>query len=247
MTDALTVKDVSLITGLTVRTLQYYDKIDLLKPSDYSKAGYRLYSKYDLKKLQIIMLFKELEFPLKEIKRMLSSSTFDKQMAIKDQIELLVLKRDRINKLITFAKNIDNLGVEHMDFDAFNTDKIEQYKKQAKEKWGDTAQYKESVERSKHRTKTEEYVLTQQLMNIFTEFAEIKSNGPSSSEAQTLVKKLQDFISENYYQCSNEILMGLGQMYAAGGEFTENIDNSAGVGTASFVNQAISVYVTKQK
>ncbi len=84
-------------------------------------------------------------------------------------------------------------------------------------------------------------------MNIFTEFAEIKSNDPLSSEAQALVKKLQDFISENYYHCSNEILMGLGQMYAAGGEFTENIDNSAGAGTGSFVNQAISVYVTKQK
>ncbi len=109
MADTLTVKDVSLITGLTVRTLQYYDKIDLLKPSDYSKAGYRLYSKENLKKLQLIMLFKELEFPLKEIKNLLSSNTFDKQMPlIPIKLSIIKSKQKKNGEILFSIKSLRN-------------------------------------------------------------------------------------------------------------------------------------------
>ena len=80
------------------------------------------------------------------------------------------------------------------------------------------------------------------MMNIFTEFGAIRDRDPASEEAQSLVKKLQDYITENMYTCSNEILSGLGKMYAGGGDFTKNIDSYGGEGTAEFAHKAIEIY-----
>ena len=80
------------------------------------------------------------------------------------------------------------------------------------------------------------------MMTIFEDFGNVKDTAPDSDEAQALVKRLQAYISENYYQCTPEILKSLGSMYAAGGAFTENINNAGGKGTAQFVEQAISIY-----
>ena len=79
-------------------------------------------------------------------------------------------------------------------------------------------------------------------MLIFVEFGKMKDKKPDDDEVQSQVKKLQDYISENFYKCSNEVLKGLGAMYASGGEFTENIDRAAGNGTAVFVAKAIEMY-----
>ncbi len=105
-----TVKEVSQIAGVTVRNLQYYDKIGLLKPSGYSDAGYRLYSAADLRTLQTILLFRELEFPLKEIKSMMTSPGFDQQLALEQQIQCLILKKERLTNLIEFAQKLKTLG-----------------------------------------------------------------------------------------------------------------------------------------
>jgi hypothetical protein len=79
-------------------------------------------------------------------------------------------------------------------------------------------------------------------MKIFEEFGAMKDQDPASLEVQDQVKKLQNFISGHYYQCTNEILSGLGKMYAGGGEFTENIDKIGGEGTAEFTQRAIQIY-----
>ena len=79
-------------------------------------------------------------------------------------------------------------------------------------------------------------------MDIFTEFGRIRGSDPASDDAQALVKKLQGFISEHYYTCTKDILRGLGQMYAGGGDFTANIDSYGGAGTAEFTHRAIEVY-----
>ena len=134
------------------------------------------------------------------------------------------------------------MGVKELTFDAFDTRKIDEYAKQAKASWGTTPEYKEYVEKSKGRTKTEEHDIAVKMMNIFAEFGEIRESDPASDEAQALVKKLQDFITEHMYTCSDEILSGLGKMYAGGGEFTENIDRAGGAGTGEFVYAAIGVY-----
>ena len=82
-------------------------------------------------------------------------------------------------------------------------------------------------------------------MQLFTEFGQMLSSDPSDEKVQLQVKKLQDYITEHFYNCTNEILLGLGKMYSGGGEFTENIDRAGGPGTAEFVTKAIEFYCNR--
>ncbi len=241
----MTVNAVSKRTGVSIRTLQYYDKIGLLKATAYTESGYRLYDDRALERLQQILLFRELEFPLKDIQRILSSPGFDRSKALQQQIELLTLKKEHIENLIVLAREITETGEKTMDFSAFDKTRLDDYARRARETWGQTDAYRESREKSRGRSREQEQLLGQGLMEIFAEMGRIKMAGPGSEEAQALVKKLQGYITEHYYTCTNQILLGLGQMYAAGGEFTENIDGSGGEGTAQFANEAIQVYCSK--
>ena len=241
----MTVNKVSKLTGVSIRTLQYYDKIGLLKPAEYTESGYRLYDDAALEKLQQILLFRELEFPLKDIKDIVNRSDFDKTKALEQQIELLELKKEHIENLLTMCKYLKKRGVRYLNFTAFDSSKIDEYSKKAKEQWGQTPEYKEFAEKSKNWTKEYETGLMNDFMKIFEEFGTMKEMDPSAEEVQAQVKKVQDFITENMYTCSNDILRGLGAGYAAGGEFTENIDKMGGKGTAEFIYEAIKVYCGK--
>lgn len=238
----MTVHEVSKLAGVSVRTLQYYDKIGLLHPSKYSDTGYRLYADTDLERLQQILLFRELEFPLKDIREIMESPDFDRNKALDQQITLLKLKKEHLENLINLAGGIKLLGVKYMDFSAFDRSKLDEYAAQAKAAWGNSLVYKEYTEKAKNRTPEEDRILGEQCMLIFREFGEIKDTDPSSETARALVIKLQSFFSEHFYQCTDQILSGLGRMYAGGGEFTKNIDEYAGEGTAVFVNEAIQAY-----
>ncbi|WP_459129928.1 MerR family transcriptional regulator [Guggenheimella bovis] len=240
-----TIHEVSQLVGVSIRTLQYYDKIGLLHPSEYTEAGYRLYDDTDLERMQQILLLRELEFPLKDIKKIIDHPDFDKAKALEQQIELLILKREHIENLITLAREIKRKGVKRMNFEAFDTKKMDEYRAQAKAYWGDTEAFKEFEEKSKNRSKEEEKNLGMKLMDLFVEFGTLKSQDPSSFEVQEMVKKLQNFISTNYYNCTDEILRGLGKAYGSGGEFTENINKAAGEGTAQFASLAIEIYCKK--
>ena len=236
------VNEVSKLTGISVRTLHYYDEIGLLHPASVLDTGYRLYDAENLKRLQQIMLFRELEFPLKEIKKIIDNPSFDTGRALVNHIEMLSLRRDHLNDLIRHAKEMQKKEGSKMDFKAFDKSKLDEYSKRAREQWSDTAAYKEYEEKAGNRTDSEERKTGEGLMQIFAEFGKIIKQGPSDPESQALVNKLQNYISNNYYNCTNEILSGLGQMYVAGGEFTENIDAAGGTGTAVFVSKAIEVY-----
>ena len=246
----MTVNEVSKLTGVSIRTLQYYDKIGLLHPAEYTEAGYRLYDDAALETLQQILLFRELEFPLKDIKKIVGSPDFDRSKALAQQIELLTLKKEHLENLIDLAKGLKLRGVRHLKFDAFDTRKIDEYAAQAKAAWGTTPAYKEFEQKSKGRTREDDQNIAQGLMDIFAEFGAIqdanlgtdKNADPASAEAQALVKKLQDYITQHFYNCTKEILSGLGKMYAGGGDFTKNIDSYGGEGTAEFVHQAIEIY-----
>ena len=121
----MTVHEVSKLTGVSIRTLQYYDNIGLLHPAEYTEAGYRLYDDTALETLQQILLFRELEFPLKEIKGIIESPAFDRQKALDQQIELLQLKKEHLENLIVLARGIKTTGVKrNMDFSAFDTKKL---------------------------------------------------------------------------------------------------------------------------
>ena len=241
-----TVHEVSRLTGVSIRTLQYYDKIGLLHPAEYTRSGYRLYDDAALEKLQQILLFRELEFPLKEIGQILDSPDFDKGKALEQQITLLTLKKEHFENLIDLARGLKTMGVKHlMDFEPFDTRKIDEYAAQARASWGTTPEYREYEEKSKGRSAAENVGLSRQMMEIFAAFGTLRDGDPSAEAAQALVKKLQAFITEHFYTCSDEILYGLGRMYAGGGDFTKNIDRQAGEGTAEFAYQAIKVYCKK--
>lgn len=239
----MTVNEVSKITGISIRTLQYYDTINLLKPVMYTESNYRLYDDSSLERLQQILLLKELEFSLKDIKGILNAPSFDKNKALDQQITLLKMKKEHLENLITFAQEIRDKGVEKMDFKVFDTKKIEEYSKEAKNKWGETLEYKEYETKSKNWTKKDQSDIMKNFMKIFEEFGQMKDEDPSSLKVQLQVKKLQEYITNHFYNCSNDILKSLGEMYEHSDEFTENINKAGGPNTAKFVNKAIKFFV----
>lgn len=241
----MTVHGVSALTGVSIRALHHYDKIGLLHPTEVTEAGYRLYDDNALERLQCIMLFKEMQFSLKEIKHILDSPVFERNLALDQQITLLQMKKEHLENLIELARGIKMIGVKKLDFTAFDTRKMDEYAKQAKASWGQTPEYREFEEKSKNRSKEDEQKISVKLMGIFAEFGKMKQLKPFDDVVQKQVKKLQDYITEHFYTCSNEILSSLGGMYAGGGSMTENINNASGDGTAEFVAQAIEVYCNK--
>ena len=243
----MTVNEVSKRTGVSIRTLQYYDKIGLLRAAGRTEAGYRLYDDAALERLQQILLFRELEFPLKDIQKIVENPAFDRQKALEQQITLLTLKKQHLEDLIGLAQKIRSTGGMVMDFTAFDTQKIKKYTEQAKKEWGETPEYKEFEEKTAHKTEKEVKDMSSQLMDIVTAFGGMQSKDPADSEVQAQVKKLQEFITEHYYNCSKVILNQLGQMYGAGGAFTENINAAGGAGAAAFAQKALRFIASEPK
>ena len=118
------------------------------------------------------------------------------------------------------------------------------YEKQAEARWSDTSAYQEYKEKSNRRSDEDNQNIQDGLMNIFAEFASLDC-APADEPAQQLVAKLQSYITDNFYHCTNEILAGLGKMYIADSEFKNNIDGYAGEGTAEFVSNAIEKYTKR--
>lgn len=238
----MTVKEVSDLTGVSIRTLHYYDQLGLLPAAGHTDSGYRLYDDAALERLQQILLFRELEFPLKDIQRILTNSAFDRRKALAQQIELLTLKKQHLESLLSLAQKTLTTGGTYMDFTAFDTQKIQEYTRQAKQQWGATSAYKEFEQKTAHQTAQEAANMGSRLMEILAVFGGMQHKSPAAPAVQTQVKALQAFITEHYYTCTKEIFAQLGQMYGAGGAFTENINAVGGPGTAEFAAKAIEVY-----
>lgn len=240
------IREFAKLTGVSVRTLHYYDEIGLLKPSSVDEQnGYRFYDERCLERMQEILFYRELDFPLKDIQAILSSPDYDKQTALKEQKHLLTLKKKRLERLITAldsAMKGENLTMNIFDNSEFEAQR-EQYAKEAKEKWGATDAYKESAEKTSGYSKEKWNEVNVGMNALMAEFAACRKNGfaSDSTEAQAIVKKWQDYISANFYSCTTEILAGLGEMYVADERFKANID-SHGDGTADFMREAIAAY-----
>ena len=231
-------------TGVSVRTLHYYDEIGLLTPAFVDKVtGYRFYDENSLLRMQEILFYRELDFSLKSIEEILSSPNYDKNKALEEQKHLLILKKERLERLISA---IDGAVKGENIMSAFDNSEFEKYKAEAAEKWGKTEAYKEHSEKTKNYSKETWNTLAGDMDAILGEFAVCMKNGqePSSEEAQSLVKKLQEHITDNYYTCTKEILAGLGMMYVADERFKNNIDKHA-EGNAEFISKAIELYCKK--
>jgi len=240
------IKEFAKLTSVSVRTLHYYDEIGLLKPSAVDEQnGYRFYDERCLERMQEILFYRELDFPLKDIQAILSSPDYDKQNALKEQKHLLTLKKERLERLIMAldgAMKGENFTMNVFDNSEFEAQR-EIYAKEAKEKWGSTDAYKESAEKTKGYSKEKWNDITAGMTALMSEFAECRNDGfaPDSAEAQSLVKKWQNYITDNYYTCTKEILAGLGAMYVSDERFSANIDKQ-GEGTAEFMSKAIEFY-----
>ena len=238
------INEVAKLTGVTVRTLHYYDEIGLLKPSLVTEAGYRLYDENDLETLQQILFFRELDFPLSEIKEIMTNPNYKKQEALIKHKELLMKKRNHLNKLIQLVDDTME-GASNMSFKEFDTTEIErakkEYAKEVKERWGDTDAYKESEDKTKSYDSKKWQMMNADCEAIFAEFAKIKDREPDCKGARELVQRWQEYISANFYTCTKEILAGLGLMYVADERFKNYLDQF-GEGTAAFLSAAIAAY-----
>lgn len=242
-----TVHEVSALTGVSVRALHHYDKIGLLRPSARTEAGYRLYGDEDLVRLQQILLFRELEFPLKDIREIVDAPDFDRSRALEQQIRLLKLRRDHIDGLIVLAQDMLRRGERAMTFKPFDKSKIDEYAEAAKASWGETPAWQEYERKSTGRSKEEEGMLGQEMMALFEPFGRMAAEeaDPASSEATAQAKRIQDFITVHYYTCTDEIFGQLGRAYGAGGDFTRNIDAAAGEGAAKFAMRAVEALLRR--
>lgn len=240
----LQIKEFAALVGVSVRTLHYYDEIGLLAPASVdAQSGYRYYDDASLARMQEILFYRELDFPLKEIAALLASPNYDKTQALAAQKELLILKRNRLDRLIAA---IDSAEKGVIDMNAFDNSAFEAkrdaYAAEAKERCASDA-WQEHEMKTKNYSSEKWQTLSAEMAGIFADFAAAMTQGlaPESDDAQALAKRLQDHISANYYTCTSEILAGLGQMYTADTRFRASIDRHA-AGTADFVSAAIAHY-----
>lgn len=238
------IHELAKMSGVTVRTLHYYDEIGLLKPSEITEAGYRLYDEENIAALQQILFFRELGFSLNAIRDIMGNPHYDKTEALKKQKELLIQKRSRLDGLIALLdKHIK--GENTMSFKEFDSRELEaarnRYADEVKARWGGSDTFCE------YAAKTEGYddrhwsLLAGEGAQILQQFSRLRHLPPEDNAAQELVEAWQAYISANFYRCTKEILSCLGSMYIEDERFQKNIDKN-GEGTAAFMAKAIAVY-----
>lgn len=235
-----TVHEVSRLTGVSVRTLRYYDAIGLLRPAGVTDAGYRLYDDTSLSRLQSILLFRELRFSLRDIRAMLDAPDFNPREAVAQQIRLLTLERRRLDGLLALACDIQRKGVYQMDFDAFKQDDVSRYAQEVRERWGHTDAYRACQERLRGQSAAERDAAAKGLMACFAALGAHREEAPDAPAVQSEVDALRQYITDHYYPCGEETLQGLGRLYVEDERFRRAIDKAGGEGAAAFVGRAIA-------
>lgn len=240
------IKQLADLAHISVRTLHYYDQIGLLKPSGMGKNGYRYYEKPELLRLQQVLFYRELNFPLDEIKKILDKSDFDIKTALKEQKQMLAEKKARIDQLIlTINKTIEHMNKQTIIndkelYDPFEDKDVEQYQPEAKLRWGETDAYKQSMERVKKITKAEMGKLKQGQAALTQKLADSMDKGPSSGEAQTLIAEHYEGI-RFFYDCPLKMYRNLGRMYVNDPRFTAHYEKVR-PGMAAFMREAIEIF-----
>ena len=222
----MTVHEVADLTGITIRTLHYYDEIGLLKPTMVTDSKYRLYTDDDLSRLQEILFFREVGFALKE----------------------------RIDALISLLKT-EIEGKPVSSFAPFSDTKVlelkEKYRSEVLERWGDTHSFKEyeaaflSQPKEGQRNQLERFLSVSK--DTFKKLARFQNQSPACQEVQQIVKEWQQYISESFYKCDNQILLYLGQLYISDERFSNYINGFGSGNLASFFSEAINIFCAKDK
>jgi DNA-binding transcriptional MerR regulator len=217
------------------------------RPSEVSDAGYRYYDGDNLALLQQILFYRELEFSLKEIRALLSEPDHDRKRVLSRHRELLVLKQKHIAGLIRLVDETLG-GDEKMSRILSNPSDYEAAKKryaaEARERWGHTTPLGRVPKRNARGRPTESAGMMPRGRRDILGVCRGRQTDPSAPAVQELVKRWQALITKYHYDCTDDILAGLGEMYTADGRFTESIDRH-GPGTARFISEAIRIYCAR--
>ena len=231
------------LAGVSVRTLRWYDQIGLLKPTEVTPAGYRLYDGEAMAVLQQILFYRELDVPLEQIGRILSAPDHDRAEALRKHRTLLMMKRQRLDDMLRLVD--ETIGGNTMYDERPNPTQADweavrdQYAAEAAERWGNTEAFLESREKHQGYTPAQEARIQAEMEEIFAAFGACAD--PEGPEAQALVKRWQAHITRYHYNCTDPILACLGEMYANDPRFQENLEQY-GPGTARKMSAAIAAY-----
>ncbi|TCZ78745.1 MerR family transcriptional regulator [Paenibacillus albiflavus] len=246
---AMKVKEVADLVGISVRTLHHYDEMGLLTPDETTESGYRLYSQDNLDTLQQILFFKELGFPLKQIKDIISNPSFNRQEALELHRQMLLDKRRRLDQMIDTV----DATIQHHKGEITMTNKEKfagfdfsqnPYEEEARERWGNQ-KVEQSQAKLKNKSQEEQTKMMNEMNVIYTRLAELRHGSPASEEAQAAIQAWYDYLNNNFSNYSLEVFKNLGQMYVDDERFTKNIDKF-GEGLAVFMRDAMNIFANQQ-
>lgn len=245
-----TVGEVAKLASVSVRTLHHYDEVGLLRPSERTAAGYRLYTADDLALLQQVLFFKELGFGLEDIRRIISDPSFDRAEALLLQRRMLADKAAQLAGMIVAvdaalgSMERGTVMDEKDMFEVFGEFDPKQYEAEAEQRWGDTDAYKESARRTKHCTKDDwKRVMAEQAAVTAAYVAAMEAGcSPDSQEAFAAVEKHVTSINDNFYTIPGEMFGNLAELWVTDQRFTKNIDK-AKPGLAQFQHDAVKAWV----
>ena len=236
------INEVVKLTGVSARTLQYYDEIGLLIPQKLDN-GYRDYSEENLEKLQKILFYRFLKFKLNDIKELLEGD-FDNLKILEQQRELILREKEKfevilhnIEKTISNYKGEKTMTIEEK-FNGFKKEDLNKYENQAVEKYG-----KDTIEESKKRQSGREEIVTEEFNEVFRSMAKFKDENVdvAEKEVQSKVEDLYNNMNEYAFDCSIEVFSYIGKGYVHNPEFKKNIDKF-GEGVAEYTSKAIEKY-----
>ena len=246
---AFTVKKLSKLAGVSIRTLHHYDQIGLLRPSIRTEKNYRKYEKKELLRLQQILFYRELDFPLKEISKILDAPDFDMVEALNNQKQALQARKDRLDTLLlTIDKTLLNLKMGQMMttdelYEGF--DKGKTYRKEASKKWNKAVQKSENHLRKKSKADFEQ--LKNDFNDVWRTLSTMKEQDPTSEAVQALIAKHYAYTREFWgttQEADNQAAAyaGLGEMYVNDSRFTK-VDGVEQPDFAPFMRDAMKYFV----
>ncbi|MCA1012440.1 MerR family transcriptional regulator [Halobacillus halophilus] len=250
------VKEVARLAGISVRTLHHYHEIGLLSPSEVKSNGYRYYSEKEITRLQQILFFREMDFSLAKIKKILDDPDFDQEKALRRHKKILLEKSRRLERIILSVDQTlqslkgGNQMTNHERFQPFDKSQIEQqqkmYEQEVKERWGDTEAYQESKRRTKAYSEEDWKTIQEEGAEIDRQIIGRMEQGPDDLDVQRLIGEKRKHISKYFYDCQLEIFRGLADMYVSDPRFTKNI-NQLQPGYAEFLQKAMHIYCNRME
>ena len=248
-----TVGELARLAGVTVRTLHHYDRIGLLQPGDRSPAGYRRYDVHDLDRLQQVLVYRELGFPLEEVATLLDDPDADPAAHLRRQHRLL---RDRLERTRAMVAAVEKemearqMGISltaEEKFELFGENYSEDYEREAEERWGDTEAWAQSQQRTRSYSKADWVRVKEEVDDLNRRFVEAMRAGvPADSEqAMDVAEQHRQHISRWFYDCPPEMHAGLGRMYVEDERFTATYERIA-PGLAQYVSAAVQANAARQ-